>query len=220
MSLLLRALILVLLLLVVYAPFSGELDLAVSRYFYHNGFHSNVFFDFLYNWGVLPGLFIAVGAGCVFLASYVKPKLYRFRSDALVLFLSLAIGSGILVHAVFKDHWGRPRPKQVVEFGGNQEFRPFYKPHFDNLQPSKSFSCGHCTVGFYFLVLIFVGRAAQKRWIEMSGWILGIGMGVLLSLTRIVQGGHWLSDTIISALIMVFTAWACALIFYREWDDT
>ena len=51
----------------------------------------------------------------------------------------MAIGVGLFTHILLKDHWGRPRPKQVTQFGGTQEFHPFYKPNFfDQPQPSRA----------------------------------------------------------------------------------
>jgi len=32
----------------------------------------------------------------------------------------MIIGPGLLVNTVFKEHWGRARPSQVEEFGGQQ----------------------------------------------------------------------------------------------------
>lgn len=42
----------------------------------------------------------------------------RQRRAAIFLLISLALGPGLLVNTVFKDHWGRARPSQIVEFGG------------------------------------------------------------------------------------------------------
>jgi lipid A 4'-phosphatase len=38
----------------------------------------------------------------------------------------LAIGPGLVVNVVFKDHWGRARPRDVVEFGGTRTFTPAF----------------------------------------------------------------------------------------------
>jgi len=104
----------------------------------------------------------------------------------------------------------RPRPKQVIEFGGIQEFRPFYQPNFFHQpEPSKSFTCGHCTMGFYFFALALVVRRLNYRktfWITL---MFAFALGIALSLARIGQGGHFFSDTLISALIMWLTAYAC-----------
>jgi len=40
---------------------------------------------------------------------------------------SLAIGSGLIVNLGLKDHSHRPRPVHVREFGGDEEFRPWFR---------------------------------------------------------------------------------------------
>jgi hypothetical protein len=40
------------------------------------------------------------------------------RMYGLFILLSVILGPGLLVNLVFKDHWGRPRPRQVVALGG------------------------------------------------------------------------------------------------------
>lgn len=215
----LRWALLTLLFLAVYAPFSGYLDLQVTRFFYDEGFHPSALSNFLFLWGVFPADIVAVAAAYLFLASYVKPTMKKFRQHGLVLFLSLVLGGGLITHLILKDHWGRPRPKQVVEFGGTQQYRAFYEPYFDNPEVSKSFPCGHCTCGFYFLALVFVGRKVESPLIEATGWVLGLGLGLLLSWARIEAGGHWLSDVLITAIIMWFSAWICARVIYRMHEE-
>ena len=41
--------------------------------------------------------------------------------------LSMALGPGLVVNVGLKDHWHRPRPVQIVEFGGPMEFRPIWR---------------------------------------------------------------------------------------------
>lgn len=194
-----------------YIPFSPPVDLEVSRYFYQgNGqFSQSPLFAFLFAYGFYPAELTAGIALAVLLASLMAPSLVKWRKPALVLILTLGIGSGVIVHAIFKDHWGRPRPKQVTEFGGEQQFRPLYEPHLLNPIPSKSFPCGHCSIGFYFFSLAFIGWRMRNRSVFCVGLILAFGLGILLSLTRVAQGGHFVSDTIASALIMYLTAYFC-----------
>ena len=42
---------------------------------------------------------------------------------ALFLIVSLVLGPGLLVNTVLKDHWARPRPGMVTNFGGTMTFR-------------------------------------------------------------------------------------------------
>jgi lipid A 4'-phosphatase len=200
-------------------PFTPYLDLTISNYFFQptHHFESTPFYNFLYNYGTLPAqLLFAVSAFMLFLASFFK-KWKQWQTPALVLVLSLLIGAGLIVHELLKDHWGRPRPKQTIEFGGQQPFRPYYDPNFFHQpEPSKSFTCGHCTMGFYFFALALVARRLHYRKTFWCAMMMAFGLGIALSIARIAQGGHFFSDTLISALVMWITAYVCDLYLFRE----
>ncbi|MBA3816193.1 MAG: phosphatase PAP2 family protein [Parachlamydiaceae bacterium] len=211
------------------APFTPDMDLVISHYFYSSdtGFTNNAFFTFLFNYGPLPAQITAALATMVLIISCLPDK-FKFssfniskfkawRRPAACLVLTMAIGAGLIVHAILKDHWGRPRPKQTTEFAGTQIFRPFYEPNIlKQPEPSKSFSCGHCSMGFYFFALAFVGRRLHSKALFLTGMSLAILLGILLSLTRIAQGGHFFSDTLATALIMWLTAYVCDRWLYSK----
>lgn len=207
-----RYLFLPLLMLALIAPFTPVWDLLLSRYFYdpvHNNFPGGWLFDEIRFWAVFPAIGTAIGATFVLALSYViKPDWKKWRSHVLLLILPMALGAGILTHTLFKDHWGRPRPRQVTEFGGDQPFRPFYSPNFSlQVQPLKSFPCGHASMGFYFFSLILLGRRLSCQWVYLLGIFLTLFLGSALSITRIAQGGHFFSDTLATALLL----WSVAL---------
>jgi membrane-associated PAP2 superfamily phosphatase len=201
-----------LILLALYAPWSGPLDLWVSHQFYHaNGFENSAFLDAIYHYAIFPGWILA-GVGILgLLFSFVKINIRKRLRIFLFLILTLGIGSGVIVHALLKDHWGRPRPRQTTEFGGTQPFSPFYQPNVNKqVELSKSFPCGHCTMGFYFFTLMFLGVAFRDKKLLWAGLLLAIGLGGLLGYARIAQGGHFFSDVLVSGIIM----WCTALILY------
>ncbi len=45
--------------------------------------------------------------------------------SVLYLLLALALGPGLVVNGILKDHWGG-RPREGVAFGGNKQFRCIY----------------------------------------------------------------------------------------------
>lgn len=193
-----------------FTPWSAQVDLAIAHYFYDgNGHFSNhPFYLWMFDYGVLPAKLLCAGALILFLGSFVIKRWQRWRATALAFVLILAVGAGLITHVILKDHWGRPRPKQVVEFGGSQAFRPYYEPNFFHQpQPSKSFPCGHCTMGFYFFSVALLGKRLGSQKLYVAGMVLAIALGGLLSWTRMAQGGHFFSDTLISALIMWLTAY-------------
>src|SRR4029077_19011121 len=42
--------------------------------------------------------------------------------QGLFVLLVLGLGPGLAVNTALKDHWGRARPSQIVEFGGSRTF--------------------------------------------------------------------------------------------------
>jgi lipid A 4'-phosphatase len=206
-----------LLLFIIVAPFTPKWDMDLAHYAYRDGsFSDHPFFKFFYDWGEIPALAISALALLVVAISFFTAKLKPWRTDALYLFLVFAVGGGLITNLMFKEHWGRPRPKQVIEFGGAQQFHPFYKPNFSAPEPSKSFPCGHCTTGFYFFALVFLGRRLHKKYMTATGWILGLGMGLALSVSRIFQGGHFLSDIFAGALVMWYSALILDWLLYSD----
>jgi lipid A 4'-phosphatase len=198
-----------LVLLLVIAPFSAEIDLTLAHYFYNpirHAFSDHAFFTFFYQWGLLPGQIFGIVAFFIFVFSFIIRKLSKWRRPALQVGLTLALGAGILTHAILKDHWQRPRPKQVEQFGGTEPFRPFYQPNFWVKGKFKSFPSGHAAMGFCFFALVIQGRRTGNRRLFFLGLFLAFGLGICLSLSRIAQGGHFFSDTFASACLMWMTA--------------
>lgn len=203
------------------APFTPFLDLKIANYFYDQGgghvefFISHPLASFFFRYGPIPGLVIASAALLALFSSYLFLSCKSWRPHALVLVLTLSVGAGVVCHSLLKDHWGRPRPRQVIQFGGQQEFRPFYKPNFRHQpEPSKSFPSGHAAMGFYFFAVALIGMRLQKKGVFYLGLVLTIVLGVALSLLRMAQGGHFFSDVLMSALIMWLTALAFDRIVY------
>ena len=136
--------------------------------------------------------------------------LWRRRSAAALdtraaafLLLSLALGPGLLVNAVLKDHWGRARPAQVTEFAGTQHFTPALIPA-DQCARNCSFPAGHPAIGFYLVSFAFLVRNPRRRRVAEGA---AIAAGALIGLTRIAQGGHFLSDVVFSGLLVYGTSW-------------
>ncbi|MFZ5466979.1 MAG: phosphatase PAP2 family protein [Pseudomonadota bacterium] len=132
------------------------------------------------------------------------------RGIGAFLLLSLLLGPGLMVNGVLKEHWGRARPHQVVDFGGQKPFTPALQPA-DNCASNCSFVSGHSAIGFWWLALGLAWPA--WRWRAL---LLGVGLGGMLGLARIMQGGHFTSDVVFSFLVVWGTAELLAWIFRRK----
>ncbi len=199
-----------LLLLLLLAPFSQIVDLGVSNLFFDSAsgkFSQHPVFVWLYNYPPFISFGVVLVALLYLIGSIFKRSWRTYSRPCLVFVLTYCVGAGLIVNAGFKEFWGRPRPVQCVEFGGKQEFRTFWQPNFfSQPEPSKAFTCGHCTAGFLYLSLVFIGRRQRSRTFIATGWIMGLSAGALMSLTRIAQGGHFVTDCVASAVVMWYTA--------------
>lgn len=150
--------------------------------------------SFVYRYGVLAGVLLAAAALVTFTLSYWFPaRLLAWRRPALFLVLAATIGPGLVVNVVFKDHYGRPRPREVQELGGPERFLPVWVKGSD--PQAKSFPCGHCAIGFYLSVPWLVLKRRRRR-LALAFLVAGIAWGLALGVARMMAGGHFLSDVV------------------------
>jgi membrane-associated PAP2 superfamily phosphatase len=156
----------------------------------------------LYKIGTLPGLLLTLAALLGFYLSLVKANFRPYRRQTLVVFLTTVIAGGILVNAILKPYWGRPRPRQTVEFGGERNYLHPYQRGIPG--QGESFPCGHCTMGFIFVSLIVFYR--HSKGLAVAGTVFGLGYGGLVGMARVVQGAHFVTDVVWSLGVIGMTA--------------
>ncbi len=184
-----------------------DLDLAISGRFHtvEKGWFlgDSAFFQFLYKRALMPAIYVTGISVLLLLAGLHYHTLRRLRKIALYLILVAIIGPGFLVNAVLKEGWGRPRPRNVEEFGGKDRYEQVWE--YDASSPGKSFPSGHASMGFYFFGAWFLTRRWGWGW--WWGTLVGtLLLGLALGLARIVQGGHFASDVLWSAGVCYFTS--------------
>lgn len=134
----------------------------------------------------------------------------------LLIGLTLVIGAGLITNVLCKGYLGRPRPKQLSEFGGQLTYRCFWNPNLNPSRvPQKSLPSGHVAMGFSYLALIVVGRRHELRWLQGIGLCFTLFWGPGLMLARVAQGGHFISDVILAACVMWWTVHVLDLILYQ-----
>ena len=124
-----------------------------------------------------------------------RPVLGHHRGRWLFLVLSLIIGPGLVANTLFKDHWGRARPYQVINDG--KTFSPALVPS-DQCERNCSFVSGEsASIYALFFGLALMGGNWRFIWL-WSGLTLGSAAGLM----RMAQGGHYLSDVVFSGVFM------------------
>jgi membrane-associated PAP2 superfamily phosphatase len=181
-------------------------DLAVSSHFYQSGgwpIGEQFPWKLLYRLDRYPALALAIFGLCAACYGSYNQEWRSWRRQGFFLVLLLALGPGLLVNAVFKDHWGRPRPREVVHFSGTRQFLQPWQPGING--QGRSFPCGHGSAAFYLAAPFFIYRRRKPAiaWRWLAG---GTIFGLLMSYARIAQGGHFLSDVLWSWGMVYLTA--------------
>lgn len=186
-----------------------ELDLAAARGFYYPG-ESNAWpvgkqppWSLLYQAAPWVTGSLTVLALAALLAGTLKRRLRRVRLYGLFVLLSVVLGPGLIVNGILKDHWGRARPREIVQLGGTHEYSA---PLVPGKARGKSFPCGHCSVGYLYAVGWFIWRR-RKRALAVTSLVVGLVAGSLLGIGRMAAGAHFLSDMLWSGFIAFGVSW-------------
>jgi len=117
------------------------------------------------------------------------------RARIAFLCLSFAVGPGLIVNLLLKEHWGRARPNDVVDFGGTAQFTPALLPA-DQCASNCSFVSGDVAVAFAYVAIALLLPARWRGAGVAAALLLGVGIAAL----RLMQGAHFLSDAVLAAL--------------------
>jgi lipid A 4'-phosphatase len=199
--------------------FFPQLDLAISEPFYrimYVGFHFGAHVHPLAMIVRDLGLWIStalVAAPLIALAlKLIAPQRRMLMPGrAIVLLLSTVIlAPGLMANVLLKDHWGRPRPIDVTQFGGDQHFVAWWDPRGE-CPNNCSFVSGDVsgtawTVGAAALV------PPQWRVLAYCGALaLGTGMAAM----RVLAGGHFFSDVVFAGVFTFLIIWVMHGLLYR-----
>lgn len=131
-----------------------------------------------------------------------------WRRVATLMVCATLLGNGLIIEGVFKNAMARPRPVQVVQFGGPDTYMRPFRVGTDP-QHHRSFVSSHAAAGFALMGLgLSCGPLWRRRWL-----LIGMTTGGLVGLGRILQGGHFLSDVVFA----FYSVWlACEAVAW--WD--
>ena len=85
------------------------------------------------DFGLWVGVAVIVPVLAALALKLLLPRRRLLISGRAIVFLvtTLALGPGLLTNVILKDHWGRPRPIDVTQFGGDQHFVAWSDPRGD-----------------------------------------------------------------------------------------
>ncbi|MCC8417935.1 MAG: phosphatase PAP2 family protein [Rickettsia endosymbiont of Bryobia graminum] len=141
----------------------------------------------------------------VVLLLYLLYLVIRYRSlkkillsGSIYLVISTAIGPGLLVNHIFKENFGRARPIQITNFSGTQKFSKFFEIT-NECKHNCSFSSGHAAMAYSFSNLAYVAPYVFFTRI----YSLALFFGSAVGMSRILMGGHFLSDVLASCFVVL-----------------
>lgn len=161
---------------------------------------------FLYDYGTIPALAMAIIAFIILIASVWSHKLSAYRKQAIFIILAILLGPGLIVNLVFKDHWGRPRPREITQFDGAKEFHKVWQKGESG--SDYSFPSGHAAMGFFVLSPYFILRDHSRKW-AIGFLVTGLAYGSMMGLGRMIQGQHFASDVVWAGGFVYLSAAAC-----------
>ena len=179
----------------------SPLDVAAARLFYRPGasdpwpLAAQAPWPLLYRAAPWITAFL-VAAGLALLVGGALARSAGRRRQGVFLLLAVVLGPGLLGNVVLKDHWKRPRPREIAEFGGAMRYVPAPLP---GREGGASFPCGHCTVGFLYGIGWWIWRRRPVR--AAASLSAGLLAGGVLGLGRMAAGAHFLSDVLWSFLL-------------------
>ncbi len=170
----------------------------------------------LNRWFAIATVLACLGA---ILYKIARPaSLMRLRPRAIVFLLStLIVGPGLVANTLFKDNWGRPRPRQIVAFGGEA---PYTLPWVisDHCERNCSFVSGEGASGIWTVAPALLSPLPERPFVVLAA----VGWGAVMGLVRIAMGGHFLSDVLIGAVMMLLIIWGFRRLLWvvlpERWD--
>lgn len=196
-----------------------SLDIEVARFFYNSSTNTAAVQHVLKPIRYACMALVWVVAAPTLAAPVIKLIWPRRRllvpgRAVLLMTATLALGPGILVNAVLKDHWGRPRPEQVLGFGGHDPFVAWWDtrgvcPH------NCSFVSGDVSFGTWTLASATLVPPPWRAVAYTAALAFSTGIAVL----RMLQGGHFFTDTVFGGVFTFLIVWVVYHLIYR-WRAT
>ncbi|MDR1693798.1 MAG: phosphatase PAP2 family protein [Lactobacillaceae bacterium] len=187
---------------------SPYLDIFISGAFFKDGnflFKNNIIFNFVDKYFPHILVLISLSVFLLWLAGYFNSKKWIFYINTKAMWFlcgTMLIGPLIIVNGLFKTFWGRARPKDIIEFGGDKIFSPAMIIS-DQCRWDCSFVSGHTSVAFWLIALALVMPEKHRKAYVWAAFVIG----VFVAFVRIAQGYHFFSDVFFAGVVTTYVIW-------------
>lgn len=196
-----------------------DLDMDLARLFYdpavgsfigrHSYFLENILHDRAKQVVIVFSLLAVLG----FISSFFITRLKPFKRELGCLVLSLALATSFVTP--MKAVTAVQCPWSLKEFGGKETYSELLSPRPATNKPGRCWPGGHAATGFSLFALFFALRDRRPR-LARQALIFAFTLGTVFSLGRMMQGAHFFSHNVWTAVFCWLISLGCYYyILYR-----
>ncbi|KAA0946599.1 MULTISPECIES: phosphatase PAP2 family protein [unclassified Pseudomonas] len=180
-----------------------SLDMSLAKLFYSaadGGFIGRYSFfleDILHDRAKQLVILFSVLAILGFVGALILERLKPYRRELGCLVLSLGLSTSFV--SPLKVVTAVQCPWSLQEFGGKETYSALLSARPQTDKPGRCWPGGHAATGFTLFALFFVLRDRRPR-LARKALILAFGLGAVLSISRMMQGAHFFSHNVWTAI--------------------
>ena len=143
----------------------------------------------------------------------LAPMLFPSKSALLIVGVTL-LAPVLVTEGILKPYWSRPRPLQIVELGGVQQFAPWWQTR-GPCKKNCSFVSSEVVTAFSMIaVALGVPLSWQPLWV--GGALI---FGFIMAAVRLTADAHFFTDVVFAAVLACLAVWFVHGLLYR-WKRT
>jgi len=211
--------LLVFFIIVLFLAIGSTMDIYISNLFYiekQKFFLQSYFILTIFFRKILLPLIILYLTIFPIISFFLPMKMLYFnfkfkRKEVFFIFCSAILNLLFVVNILLKNMWGRARPNDILQLGGSENFSPWFKLS-NSCETNCSFVSGDAAVGFSLIILFFITNNKIFFWLSL---IAGLSIGLI----RIMEGGHFFSDVIMSGFIIYLLTYIQFYFFNKKYAN-
>ena len=155
---------------------------------------------------------LALPAAAALVLKIALPRRRLLIPARAILFLlaTLALAPGLLTNLTLKEHWDRPRPVDVIPFGGEHKHVAWWDPRGDCLT-NCSFVSGDVSGAFWTFAPAALAPPAWRALAYAGALAVGSGMALM----RFAAGAHFFTDVVFAGFFTFLIVWIAHGLIYR-----
>jgi membrane-associated PAP2 superfamily phosphatase len=162
----------------------------------------------LHHWAKYVLVLVAFSGLAGFLLSYAVEGLKRWRREMLFVFLAILLGAVTI--GILKKTTNKHCPYDMEIYGGFAPYVGLLEATPADVQPGRCWPGGHASGGFGLMAFYLLWYRTRPR-LARAALAVGFAYGFVLGFGRVVQGAHFFSHNLWTAII----CWCIYLILYE-----